>query len=180
MTTPDWLTDYAWERLQIDGILVPGTAVVQVNAPDGLETKKAKKRKGGTLDDNGDPPMEFNVTLYLKHSHMPVFERDILPILRPDGASKGRGKHVVAHPLVQMFKCAFVVFGAIKTGSPVTGFLVFEFRMVQWAPQTAKKKVTKSDAHAADRASWEKFRSNPEQFESEEQGMSLPEVVVSS
>ena len=61
-TIPSWQTDpLAWDRLKINGQIVPGRAQVRYKVANRIDVRKAPKQHHAVLVDQGDPPLEGEI-----------------------------------------------------------------------------------------------------------------------
>lgn len=155
MPLPDWVKTEDWDALRLGGKRVPGIAKVKAKLGCGLDIKKPKGGKKGTIKDDGDPLAELEVELDMSHQDVVEFAA-LVPIIRPVAKGGARDPLQIEHPEAALWGIFNVTVGDIDSDHPESGGRKkITLKLIEWAaaPVTVKSSAKQPD-DAADRGAW--------------------------
>ena len=127
----------AWDYVKLAGDVCPGVATVEIQAPDGLDRKKAKGKKKATITDNGDNPLEIDIELILLPGDLDYFREVTLPMLRPRSKTGAREPVSIEHPMAELCGVRNIIVGTIKIHHPSGGKMKVTIKAYEWVPSVA-------------------------------------------
>jgi hypothetical protein len=151
MPVSDWTISEDWDYLYLAGKRVPGVANVSATIDSGIKTNQPKGAKYATKVDTGCPPVNLNVELELLPEEFQAFERDIIPLFRPQKIHEPRNPLEVAHPEARAWGVGAVLTGQIDSSHPTSGgtkkvrFTLEEYRKPEPLKDTKDKKPKNDD-----------------------------------
>ena len=135
-------TPSEWDVCYFAGVPTPGVAKVKPRIPDNLDIQKPKGGKRATVKDNGDPPIQFAITLEVLPDEWRFFVDTVLPLLRPKSKDGGRPPVPFVHPQAEALNVPNVIVGPIDFGHPKSGgTMMINFTCFEWVASPAKVKA---------------------------------------
>lgn len=131
-----------WDIIKLGGVTFPGVAEVTLNTPTGLEVKKPRGGKRGTITDTGDPLVSFDISLILLPDDWDEFVKSALPLLKNRSKTKGRDPIQFVHPYATAAGVSNIVISNPKFAPPKGGIVKVTFKLVEWVKQPRDVKTS--------------------------------------
>lgn len=132
-----------WDYVIIGGETSPGVARLDVRVPSGVDVQKAKGSKKSFTVDEGDPPIEMELTLQLQPDDLEEFFLYIFPFFRPSGKATGRDPFTIEHPMAALVGVTNVIAQDCDLPQPKPGgLMVVSVDLVEWSPKPVEATTT--------------------------------------
>jgi hypothetical protein len=169
----------SWDVVVIGGVYWPGIAKVNVKAPSGVDVQKPKGGKRAKIEDNGDPPLDIDITVTLTPAELQEFTSKVVPLLRPRGKTKGKQPLEFLHPMAEVWGISnILVLNADMAHPEPGGTMKVRVRAIEWVPQPAKVRSGSGVRRLDDRAQPRAILAEPSEFLQDPLAAANPETVA--
>lgn len=158
---PDWY-EGEWDPCWLNGIAVPGVAIVDVDLESDLDQQKANGRRKARTRDKGDKPHKVAIEITMTPAERDAFA-ELVPILDP-GRRKGvRDPIYIENANANLWGITVITIKKIKSPTPrAGGFWVVTIDAEEWTPEPkVVKKATKKPAKKGETKWADKFLETP-------------------
>lgn len=141
-TLPDWKAeDSQWDRLYLDGLLVPGIARLDIDASRAAKIEKSKDRNGTSISDDGYEGAKIKGEIRMWTASQADEWHAMYPRFNPRTLDGPSTPLAIVHPIATLYNVVAIYAPKWSTKAPKSADedLVVTFEALEWFPETKEK-----------------------------------------
>lgn len=144
-----WL-DGSWDRVSIDGIVLPGRVLkLDIKPKRKVEKTKPQGTDNPFTKDQGYEGAEVNLEIELFKAEQATQLGELLAALSPRQPGAVSSPHVLGHPIAVAANVTKVYVEEYTIGMPIKNRLKVPIKMSEWFPPEPPKKTNQSNKSGA-------------------------------